>query len=182
MNVTSKMNQEKLLLISKIIIFLYIIISPFINHKKYLSIFELLPVKIIVLIIIILTALIDFQLAILLTIALFVIIINLNKNQLFQLFKENTVDNSRNIGIIPEIPKVYNSIPINQNPNKYVKENIIMPYNFPDDRCNTKPFEDIGISNELFSHYIDSKVKPYEVYIKMQTNSENLKKVQTNVI
>jgi hypothetical protein len=79
--------QYDVLLFFKLLIFGYIIISPFINNS-WLKFINYTPIKIIILIIIILLSFIDLQLAILVTIAFLVILINLNKYEIIAMNKK----------------------------------------------------------------------------------------------
>ncbi len=211
------LNKETALLVSKVLIFLYIITSPFIDHVKYLSIFNTITFKILILILIVITSFIDIQLAILLTIAFFVMIINFNKSQISKLFvnqpqvetqsqpqlqaqlqpqsqpiisslHNNIEEEQSKVTLSPallktdvggHIPTLRSSIDTSLSVVPYTGETL---YDFPDATCNTKPFEDTGISKDLIGHYIDPKVKPYEVYIRMLTNGDNLEKAQSNLI
>lgn len=181
---------------AKAIVFLYIILSPFIDHQKYLSHMDNLLAKVVMLILIVSVSFYDFQLAILLTIALFVMIINFNKEQINKIFSVPPKTAS-----IPSTPYVIaqesiekpqlmlspSSTPIFE-PFDLSAAQEVMPYEsdimfkFPDATCNTKPFEADGMSANLISHYIDPKIKPYEVYISMMTNQEKLDNAQNNMV
>lgn len=182
--------------VAKAIVFFYIILSPFIDHHKYLSHMDNLLAKVIMLILIVSVSFYDFQLAILLTIALFVMIINFNKEQINKIFSMPSKAAS-----IPSTPYVIAQETIDKpqlmlspastltiEPFDIAAAQEVMPYEsdimfkFPDATCNTKPFEADGMSANLISHYIDPKIKPYEVYISMMTNQDKLEDAQNNMV
>jgi hypothetical protein len=208
MAVQKKQIKDMFFLVLKVLIFLYIIASPFINPKN-LSLLNTIPVKVLLLILIVASAFYDFQLAILLTIAFFVLLINFNRQQFSSL-----LPGSQAVALAP-VPVAVAQLPITSEtiPRKILPEitekptdnllvartplaiqmqdnitQVIAPYTgetayeFPNEKCNTKPFEDTSISNHLINYYIDPKVKPYEVYIRMLTSSENLESAQTNSV
>ena len=217
MAVQNKQIKEMSFLVLKVLIFLYIIASPFINPKN-LSLLNTIPAKVILLILIVVSAFYDFQLAILLTIAFFVLLINFNRQQFSSLMPGSQVQVPMQQAqapmqaplpvthlsqvspetiprkILPEItePTPTDNLLVARTPLAIqMQDNInatIAPYSgdtayeFPDEKCNTKPFEDTSISNHLINYYIDPKVKPYEVYIRMMTSSENLESAQTNTV
>ena len=207
-----KQIKDMFFLVLKVLIFLYIIASPFINPKN-LSLLNTISIKLLILILIVVSAFYDLQLAILLTIGFFVLLINFNRQQ----FSSLLPGSSAPVQVViptPQVPVTHLSqvtpetIPrkilpeITEKPTDnllvartplaiQMQDNItqvIAPYNgdvayeFPNEKCNTKPFEDTSISNHLINYYIDPKVKPYEVYIRMLTSSENLESAQTNSV
>lgn len=181
--------------VAKSIVFLYIVLSPFIDHHKYLHHMDNLIAKVIMLILIVSVSFYDFQLAILLTIALFVMIINFNKEQINKIF--NMPPKTASIPATPyviaqetiEKPQLMLSpaSTLTFEPFDVHAAQEVMPYEsdimfkFPDATCNTKPFETDGMSANLISHYIDPKIKPYEVYISMMTNQDKLDDAQNNM-
>lgn len=179
--------------IAKVIVFVYIISSPFIDHQKYLSHMDTMLAKIIMLVLIVTVSFYDFQLAILLTIALFVMIINFNKEQINKIFVAPTVNatippvpyvisqEDRDILRPLEAPKFIEPFDVQSAQEIHPYESDIM-YTFPDASCNTKPFGPDAVSDNLISHYIDPKIKPYEVYISMMTNKDLLNDAQNNMI
>ena len=213
MAVQKKQIKDMFFLVLKVLIFLYIIASPFINPKN-LSLLNTIPVKVLLLVLIVASAFYDFQLAILLTIAFFVLLINFNRQQFSSLFPGSSAPAPAQVVPTPQVPVTHLSqvspetIPrkilpeITEKPTDnllvartplaiQMQDNItqvIAPYTgetayeFPNEKCNTKPFEDTSISNHLINYYIDPKVKPYEVYIRMLTSSENLESAQTNSV
>lgn len=134
------------LLVIKILIFIYIIISPFISHS-WLSCVNATPIKVILLIIIVLLSFIDLQLAVLSMIAFFILLVNLNKQDLFKMntdikdikdiIKDKDIKDIQNIQDIKDIKVIQNiqDIPIIQDNsietmvNK--KEQMIRGQSFP---------------------------------------------------
>ena len=176
------MNKKEIevgLLICKILVFLYIITSPLINQNKYIPFMNTLVAKILFLILIIVTGFIDIQLSILLAIALFVMIINFNKDKILKVNQESHIHKSVSIPILSENKNIQQRVDKVDKPDVIPYVNDTM-YDFPNEICNTQPFEDTSINTDLMSHYIDSKTKPYESYIRQMTNSECLNSVQTN--
>lgn len=185
--------QDISLFVAKALVFLYIILSPFIDHQKYLKFLDNIAAKVMILVIIIIVSFFDFQLSVLLTIALFVLIINLNKNHIAKL-----IDISKPAPYIPPSPIVIaeTTQPIMHIQSSEESENFqnstldtdVVPYtsdimfNFPDASCNTKAFAETGVSDDMLNHYIDPKIKPYEVYIQMMTSKDKLADAQNNMI
>jgi hypothetical protein len=166
------------LIVIKVLVFLYIAASPFIDHNKYLKDLNNMPFKLLFVALIVAAAFVDFQLAILLTIALFIMVI------MFTVQKKPQVTMPTPMPMPMPMPS--SLTPATEPFIESQQEVMVQPYendimhNFPDATCNTKPFEDIQLSNNMFSYYIDPKVKPYEVYLRMITNEDNLHKAQSN--
>jgi energy-coupling factor transporter transmembrane protein EcfT len=150
------MHQVKLLSIIKIILLIYIIISPFLDYK-YFTIANTFAFKLILIIVIAAVSFIDLQLAILLTLAFLILVINLN------------VPKSPLTPSTPLAPR----FPLSENfavglPQQTISE-------FPD-KCNTQPFDDDNINTDMYNIYIDPKIKPYENYIKQLSSPDLIEK------
>jgi len=158
------MNSQQAFTVAKIIVFIYIIISPLLNHKKYIPVMNTQPAKIIIVTMIAIVGFFDLQLSILLSIGLFVMIINFNKDKI-------SISN-----FTPNQPT--NKEKKEKDKPSYIGETI---HNFPTN-CNITSFEDTKISEDLMSHFIDERTKPYETYIRQLTNENFLIDVQNNVI
>lgn len=189
--------MEIFLLIIKVTVFFYIIISPLIDHRKYVPFMESYIFKVILLLLILATTFVDFQLALLLTIALFIIIINFSRYNV-----EEVITKTNELRKVPLYVKQNEIIKPETIPNQSIKpiRSPIVPknddmeeqievsypdgnmYDFPDASCNTKDFDNSQISDNLLTYYLDEKTKPYEIYIRMLTNAENLHNVQTNIV
>ena len=197
-------SQELGLMVAKAVVFLYIVLSPFIDHQKHLKSLDHIAVKVLILILIVIVSFFDFQLAVLLTIALFVMIINFNKDTLSRVFKNQNslslpaspyvLQQEQSTAPLMQVPVVTRTTslePFNDDAaegSQGVPQEDVMPYtsdimfNFPDATCNTKPFQEQGLNTNILSHYIDPKIKPYEVYIKMMTSEQQLASIQDNTI
>jgi hypothetical protein len=79
-------NKDDLLLFVKILIFVYIVASPFISHV-WLRFVNYTAIKILLLIIIVFLSFIDLQLAVLAMIAFLIILVNLNKEDIKNMTK-----------------------------------------------------------------------------------------------
>ena len=167
----NKMNRNHMhqaLLVAKVFVFIYILISPLINHKKYIPFMNALLAKTIFVIIIAIVGFIDLQLAILLAIALFVLIINFNKDKI-------SISN-----FTPMTASAVTPLDIKKNDNPPYMGETIHDVSDVNAMCNAKPFEDTQISDDLMTHFIDERTKPYETYIRQLTNGNYLIDVQTN--
>lgn len=176
--------NETFLLACKVLVFLYILSAPFIDHHKYLGDLNNIAFQIVIVVLIAISAFIDFQLAIILTLALFIMIIMFNYKR-----PPTPVSITAVAPLTP--PPVIVTSPSGPEPFTQTQQEAFAPiqpyendimHNFPDAKCNTKPFEDIQLSENMFGYFIDPKVKPYEVYLRMITNEDNLQKAQTNLI
>ena len=145
----------------KVIVFLYIIISPFFNYS-YVSFLNTLFAKVLLLALIVVASFIDLQLAVLLTLAFLILIINLNKTHIFGVQKSKGSSPSMSEHFATGLP-----IEVIQS-----NDNIT---NFPDDdmQCSSE-IEKEKISNDLFGLYIDPKIKPYEMYIKQLSSPDKI--------
>jgi hypothetical protein len=173
--------NETFLLVCKVLVFLYILSAVFIDHHKYLADLNNIAFQVIMVVLIAISAFVDFQLAILLTLALFIMIIMFNYKKPpgpVSVTSVAPVTPQPVIVTSPSGPEPFSQV-IQEAPVAY--ESDIM-HSFPDATCNTKPFEDTQLSENMFGYFIDPKVKPYEVYLRMITNEENLQKAQTNLI
>ena len=135
------------LTILKIIVTLFIVASPFINYTP-LQFFNLLGVKILLIVSIVLASFLDLQLAILMTLALLILIIHLNKASIFGK-KEHFV--LKNAELVTEFP----------------------------DTCTDMSHEPTEISKDLYSFYIDPKIKPYEMYIQALSPPDMVEKASS---
>ena len=81
------------LIVLKIIILGYIVLSPFLSYK-YMTFVNATPIKILILLLIVLVSFIDLQLAVLLMIAFLILLVNLNKEVLVLLKNKVTSEES----------------------------------------------------------------------------------------
>lgn len=147
-------------LVMKLALFTFIILSPVIEFK-YIQGMNNLIIKILLLAIIIGMCFVDFQLALIATIAFLILIINLNNNILNMSYNNQQFDNFSN-------PlDAHFSSPIQIPKDVDQTQNIV---------CQNSSKTDIN--NDIISHYIDDKIKPYEVFISMMTSGTALEKAQ----
>lgn len=151
------------ILIVKFALFVFIILSPVVNFT-YLETLNNIVVKILLLTFIIGMCFVDFQLALIATIAFLILIINLNNN-ILKMLPSKQVDKFSNGGesLLDQQFRAPVQIPkdIDQT------QNIVCQNNRKND-----------INGDLITHYIDDKIKPYEVFIKMMTSDNALEKAQ----
>lgn len=150
--------EEQVMLALKISVFAYIILSPFLNHASVMFL-NSVGAKIFIIILIVVASFVDLQLAILMTLGLLVLVINLNKDTIFKSVVKRE-HFSVNMPII-EQPKATPAV-----------EDTI--HKFPDscDHVQTLPRE--AMSEDMYNLYIDPKIKPYENYIRMISSPELL--------
>ena len=162
--------DDKALLVAKIAFFVYIVLSPFINHKP-ISFLNTLPAKILLLIIIVGVSFVDLQLAIIMTLAFLIPIINLNKEAIFGI---------KHAPMGP--PGLSEHFSVGLPREALASDTRTPPYTdtmseFPDskaDRCDAYKPEREKISNDLYDLYIDPKIKPYEMYIRALSHPDAL--------
>lgn len=87
------------LLAIKILIFIYIIISPFISYE-WLSFINITPIKVILLVVIVILSFVDLQLAILAMIAFLILLVNLNKLEIIKMKEIIILEDPKNQDII----------------------------------------------------------------------------------
>lgn len=150
-------------LVMKLVLFAFIILSPVIDFKNIQGMNNLI-IKILLLAIIIGMCFVDFQLALIATIAFLILIINLNNNILNMSYNKQQIDNFYN-GASPLDSHFSPPIQIPKDVDQ--TQNII---------CQNSSKSDIN--KDIISHYIDDKIKPYEVFISMMTDKTALEKAQ----
>lgn len=115
------------LLIIKILILVYIVLSPFINYK-HMRFMNSTFIKISILILIILVSFVDLQLAILLMVAFLVFLVNLNKDSVFKV--KSSVSSEQNL-----LPQVLSDI--KTLPEKLYTQTLESSRSFTDTMQNT---------------------------------------------
>lgn len=167
-------NLPTILLTLKVVVVLVLLAFPFIPSTT-LTTFDTMGVKILFLLLIVVTCFIDFQLSLLLTIAFLLFVIHANSASLskIQSKKQQIKDTFVNTNkpseatnqlqtyfVQPQVPHV-----------KDHTKNIV---------CTPPKLNDIN--KDLLNIYVDEKIKPYEVYVAMMTNEEQLAKAQGEFI
>lgn len=170
MNVNKEV--KNFLLLFKIVLFVFIITSPVINFK-HLALFDLVYVKMLLLAVIIGFAFIDFQLALIATIAFMILVINLNNNILMSV-KDNFQENFQYTPL-----KARGNAPDDSDLDRQFQLPATVPKEIDQTQnivCTNPVRRDMNTS--LFGMYIDEKIKPYEVFIQMMTDEDKLRSIQ----
>ena len=160
--------QELALWIAKIVLFVFILLSPMISLHKHFSFLNHYVTKIVMLAVICALCFVDFQLALIATVAFLILVINLNNNI-------STIMNHKDkFEQQPEQQPAYNVQfgPLVQDPLVNNTANVV---------CQNQQVRN-DINNDIISHYIDDKIKPYDVFIRMMTNEESLQKAQGEIL
>jgi hypothetical protein len=163
----------------KLVVFVFIVTSPFYDGAKVFAFAKNDFVKFLLLLVVIGLAFVDLQLAILAAIAFFIILI----------YTLPTVVTAKELPPKPmyTAPFLAPAPVILQEPEEEDKPDFIeviqrdVPqtmYDFPDARCSV-PVEanDAYVNESITNHYLDEKIKPYEQYIAQLTNEEFLESV-----
>lgn len=184
---------SQIILVIKFILVFFIALSPFLSFQSF-QFLNTLPVKLILLIVIVASCFIDFQLAIIATIAFLICIINMNTSMLNSTYTQT----QQNQGQQDDTKR-------QDNFENWVKTNLTQAQNLNEkdtislDTYFSKPVKsdikdvtknlackgqdvDPKVNESLMSRFIDEKIKPYDVYISMLTNKENLDKAQGVIV
>lgn len=153
--------NDQVMLALKISVFAYIVLSPFLNHASVMFL-NSVGAKIFIIVLIVIASFIDLQLAILMTLGLLVLVINLNKDTIFK-----SVVKREHFSVNMPVTE-----PVMQPKTVPSVEHTIQQ--FPDscEHVQTLPRE--AMSEDLYNLYIDPKIKPYENYIRMISSPELL--------
>lgn len=153
--------DARALLAAKVAFFVYILLSPFVDHRA-VAFLNALPAKILLLAIIVGASFVDLQLAIIMTLAFLILIINLNKEAIFGIRNAGvpTVGISEHFAVNLPTPGRDAIASDTRDP----PESDTMTA-FPD-RCDAFNGDRERVSKDLYDLYIDPKIKPYEMYIK----------------
>jgi hypothetical protein len=147
---------DPILVVKGILVF-FILISPFINYRFFLVANNIF-IKVLLVVLIFAACFIDFQLALIATIAFMILIINLNNNILMTAV-DTFIDQ-------------YFEKPVT------IPADVDQTQNLANVACRANQEKRNDINNDMLSFFIDDKIKPYEVFISMMTNEENLQKAQ----
>lgn len=192
-----KFDNEKFLLIIKIVLFICIIISPFINYSLFLF-FNRTFIKITILLIIVGLSFWDIQIAILVMILFLIVVVSMNKIQVKGL---TIVDKPQVIPqVIPQKESFTEEMAHQMIPNKYKEEfmqeqnkDATFPKvdennysqtiaNFPQPYCGDILYDPTLISDSINNYSLDFRTKPYEEYIQKIASNESLFNIQNNSI
>lgn len=178
-------------MIVKIIILIYIVISSAINHR-YLAFVNDTPIKVLMLISIVLISFIDLQLAILITVAFLIMLINVYKLQLGPIKRKSAVVTSeeQNKKVLAEVVKQE----VKPNPEivshegrrmleRFTEDDVHQTIStFPEPYCPGVGQEVQDISQHMFSISTDDRVKPFEEYIRKLSPEQGLHAIQDNTV
>lgn len=143
-------------LVLKAIFVAFIIMSPFLPYAR-LRFLNNLVFKVCMLFCILAVCFYDFQLAIIITIAFMLLVLNLNQQQIA------STKSTFPLETFADVPKDHDD-----TPNEH--QNIVCPSTFHND-----------INNDMMNHFIDDKIKPYDVFIRMMTDERALASAQGNL-
>jgi hypothetical protein len=166
--------------IIKGVLLFYIVLSPFLNHKDLWFLNHII-FKISILILIIFLSFIDMQLAILLTIALLVMIINTNKHDIMMLKKtipQEHIITDKNEEIIPIHYVVATEQEQEQVLQPLVSETAQTMYDFPEPYCPGTSNPDLSDSISMWM--TDDRTKPYQDFINVLSPLESINNIQSN--
>ena len=163
-----KNNPLDILIVIKIFLFLFIVLSPLMDLSKHMMFLNHTASKIILLSIICIMCFIDFQLAIIATIAFLVLMINLNKN-ISKMTNPPIIRDSYVNASQPSYLDMQFAAPVKVDGIDSTKNTVCM---------NDKPQNEIN--QDIMARYIDDKIKPYDMFIKMMTTEDALDKAQGN--
>ena len=160
-------SKAMIVLAAKVIVVLFIIVAPFMDMSS-LTAFNTLAAKTICILIIVATCFFDFTLALLLTVAFLIALINLNARTIRSLHSRSL---HRDTFIQQAVDRE------DAYAHQFVQETLPHVQDVTKNSvCSSTPTNDIN--QDLAQLYIDDKIKPYDVYIKMLTSDEQRDKAQ----
>lgn len=187
---SGNLTEANILLTVKVVFFLYILLSPFINYK-YLAFMNQIGWKVILLVIIVAATFVDLQLSIIMTLAFLILMIHLNKDVIF-----GSAEMRENFSIGLPVAELQR---IKDVPGGTISD-------FPD-KCGVEFEQSNGGNGEvsgrgigssgngegtanpieraninLYDLYIDSKIKPYEAYIRQLSNPIDIENAANSVM
>lgn len=177
-------------MIVKILILVYIVISPMINHR-YLVFINDTSVKVLMLISIVLISFIDLQLAILVTVAFLIMLINVYKLQFGPIKRKSPTVTSeeQKKKVLPEVRQevMVQHEAVLPESSRYLEgfreDDVNQTIStFPEPYCPGVGQEVQDISQHMFSISTDERAKPYEEFIRQLSPEEGLKAAQDNSI
>lgn len=155
----------------KVVCIILIAMSPFLPYAS-LPFLNNIVFKIACLFLILGVCFYDFQLALLITILFMLMVLNMNQVVLTkvkpELFSENLKQNTQRV--IPNDDPIPNEQPL---PNREESPILSNDLNLV---CSSSIDNDIN--EDMMTYYIDEKIKPYDVFIKMMTNDDALRAAQ----
>lgn len=185
---TGNLTEANILLTAKVAFFLYILLSPFINYK-YLTFMNQMGWKVLLLVIIVAATFIDLQLSIIMTLAFLILMIHLNKDVIFGGAMRDGMRENFSIGLpVAELQRI-KDVPggtISDFPDKCGAEfeqsngGAGSGSGSGEGAAAANPIERANIN--LYDLYIDSKIKPYEAYIRQLSNPIDIENAANSVM
>lgn len=181
-----KMDINSVMLAIKIFVFAFIITSPFYNVGEVFFFLNNVYFKIILLLITVSVSFIDLQLAIIMAIAFFIIVINFNNTKPNIKVKPiDVIPHSPAVSVEPLPSSIAYEVPSVQAQPYEIEaaakddDNIMQTmYEFPKAECNVpKEANDAYVNDSISGYYLDDKIKPYEEFISQLTSKELLDSV-----
>ena len=157
------------LLISKVILIVFIVASPFINYN-YIGVLNNAPFKIMLLLIIVIVSFLDMQLAILLMVVFFILLVNFNNLEIHQVLKKEQPLNL-SMSMPTSMP-----LPIS-TPTPTLTYEIVRDVDEP-----STLVQDYRIEPFLQEGELDEKIKPFEAYIRILSPEDSFEKIQENSV
>jgi len=137
--------------------------------------------KILFLIVVVAACFIDFQLALILTIALLVFVIHTN-NAFISKASMKTGVASKDTFVNQTMNSKINSKDANEQLGAYFVQPVLpkVKDHTKNIVCDQPKVNDMN--KQLLNIYVDQKIKPYEIYVAMMTNEEQLAKAQGSLV
>lgn len=165
----------------KLVVFVFIVTSPFYDGAKVFAFAKNDLVKFLLLLVVIGLAFVDLQLAILAAIAFFIVLIYTLPTVVKA--KELPPQPMYTAALLAPAPIIHQEPEedLEDKPDfiEVIQRDVPQTmYDFPDARCSV-PVEanDAYVNESINNHYLDEKIKPYEQYIAQLTNEEFLESV-----
>lgn len=162
----------------KSILVLYIVVSPFFNHKELWFMHHIL-FKISMLLLIIAASFIDMQLAIILAIAFLVMIVNTNKHEIMMLIKSPAPLQESAAAATTTAAAVVQeeSAPTHTYTYTDDQEDDQIPEAYCPGHANP------DLSGSILAHMTtqDSRIKPFEEFVNVLSPNESLENIQSNL-
>jgi hypothetical protein len=183
-------NKMEPLMIVKIILLVYILLSPLLDHRYVLFINDT-PIKVLMLIAIILVSFIDLPLAILLTVVFLVMLINVYRmdvvsmkkkwhaNQEMHVLAESIVAQESKSQEFPVVIAEESRSDFATEQKEQNKKFTIS--NFPEPYCPVVD-KSTDISKHMYDITIDDRIKPYEEYVRKLSPEHALMSAQDNTV
>lgn len=186
-----RLNQNTLLLSIKVIIFAFIITSPFYNVGATFSVFDNIFAKVLLLGLVIVASFVDMQLAIIMAIALFIMLMSIN-NEVINKAKPETkqaVASNAKLDTQPTVSMEDVNEQLHATPAHAMQVPLpapaaahfssVAPY-VHEEGANEATKSDMN--QTIIGYYLDNRIKPYEDLITQITSKQLLDSVSTSAV